>query len=396
MGARAVQETAPPEVPRAARADAARAGATEDDVARPEGEAASPQPKPEKAPPETAAKRANTGPQPTDGNARAETAVVRGQGFGLSSAGGGGGPVQVDVTDFCCPDYLAQLVTFIQRSWDQNQGVVGSTTVKFTIARDGTIQAPLVEKPSGFLALDNSAMRAVQITRLPPLPAAFPNPEPDSSYAIRLSTVIMKNNLRIGSRWLRLESWKSGATSWSVVGPRGRGGHRRTAATGAAAGNHRRSHNSHPRWPSSSRETRERLLDWPFLISSRCHQRRRKSRKRSERSCGTTSTSSKSSTCSPRDTYATIPVARRPDDVPFAAWRELGADAVIFGTVQQSGGKTRCAGSPDQRAIATDRLCQGVFQRQQSTRLRAHDRRRDPSAAARAARSGANETCVCL
>jgi TonB family protein len=134
-----------------------------------------PQPKPDKAPPESAAKRANSGPQPTEGNARAETPVVRGQGFGLSSAGGGGGPVQVDVTDFCCPDYLAQLATFIQRSWDQNQGVVGSTTVKFTIARDGAIQAPLVEKPSGFLALDNSAMRAVQITRLPPLPTAFPN-----------------------------------------------------------------------------------------------------------------------------------------------------------------------------------------------------------------------------
>src|ERR1043166_766974 len=29
----------------------------------------------------------------------------------------------------------------------------------------------------------------------------------------------------------------------------------------------------------------------------------------------------------PRDTYATIPVARTESDVPFAAWRELGADA---------------------------------------------------------------------
>jgi TolB protein len=41
----------------------------------------------------------------------------------------------------------------------------------------------------------------------------------------------------------------------------------------------------------------------------------------------------------PRDTYASIPSARRVEDVPLAAWRELGADAVIFGTVQQSGGK---------------------------------------------------------
>jgi TolB protein len=42
----------------------------------------------------------------------------------------------------------------------------------------------------------------------------------------------------------------------------------------------------------------------------------------------------------PRDTYSTIAAARRPEDVPFNSWRELGADAIVFGTVQQSGGKT--------------------------------------------------------
>jgi TolB protein len=39
----------------------------------------------------------------------------------------------------------------------------------------------------------------------------------------------------------------------------------------------------------------------------------------------------------PRDTYSTVPVARSPEQVPFAAWRELGADAVVFGTVQKKG-----------------------------------------------------------
>ena len=107
---------------------------------------------------------------------RAPRHAVRGQGFGLSSAGGVGGPVQLDVTNFCCPDYLAQIVTVIQRIVGPEPGRVGSTTVKFTIARDGTIQAAQVERPSGFIALDNSALRAVQITRLPPLPAAFQNP----------------------------------------------------------------------------------------------------------------------------------------------------------------------------------------------------------------------------
>ena len=134
-----------------------------------------PQPKPAQAPPDSSARTASTGPEPTEGSARADTGVRRGQGFGLSSGGGGGGPVQVDAGEFCCPDYLTQMVTLIQRSWDQNQGVVGSTTMRFTILRDGRIQAPQIAKPSGFIALDSSAMRAVQLATLPPLPTAYTN-----------------------------------------------------------------------------------------------------------------------------------------------------------------------------------------------------------------------------
>ncbi len=43
----------------------------------------------------------------------------------------------------------------------------------------------------------------------------------------------------------------------------------------------------------------------------------------------------------PRDTYASIPPARTADQIPFASWRELGADAVVFGTVQRAGGTVR-------------------------------------------------------
>src|SRR5688572_5922304 len=43
----------------------------------------------------------------------------------------------------------------------------------------------------------------------------------------------------------------------------------------------------------------------------------------------------------PRDTYSTIPPARSADQVPFAAWRELGADAVFFGTVTRMGNDIR-------------------------------------------------------
>jgi TolB protein len=39
----------------------------------------------------------------------------------------------------------------------------------------------------------------------------------------------------------------------------------------------------------------------------------------------------------PRDTYRTIPEARTPEQLPFDRWRELGTDAVVFGTVRQEG-----------------------------------------------------------
>ncbi len=43
----------------------------------------------------------------------------------------------------------------------------------------------------------------------------------------------------------------------------------------------------------------------------------------------------------PRDTYATVRAVRTADQVPFEAWRELGADGVVFGTVSGSGGSVR-------------------------------------------------------
>ena len=42
------------------------------------------------------------------GTAKVETGA-KGQGFGLSSGGGGGdGGVKLDVANFCCPEYLAR------------------------------------------------------------------------------------------------------------------------------------------------------------------------------------------------------------------------------------------------------------------------------------------------
>jgi TonB family protein len=113
--------------------------------------------------------------EPQKGDTRTETGA-RGQGFGLSAGGGGTSGVQLDVANFCCPEYIEQMVTLIQRNWQQNQGVRGKTVMKFTITRGGSIQGVTTEQPSGFLGLDLAAERALLTTRLPELPPQFPNP----------------------------------------------------------------------------------------------------------------------------------------------------------------------------------------------------------------------------
>jgi TonB family protein len=113
--------------------------------------------------------------EPRPGVTKTETGV-RGQGFGLSAGGSGGSGVQLDVANFCCPEYIQQMVTLIQRNWQQNQGVSGNTVMYFIINRGGSIQGVKVERPSGFVALDLAAERALLITRLPELPPQYPNP----------------------------------------------------------------------------------------------------------------------------------------------------------------------------------------------------------------------------
>lgn len=128
--------------------------------------------------PTQTAQRAQVAPpqeEPPTGVTRTETGA-RGQGFGLSTGGSGGSGVQLDVADFCCPEYIEQMVTLVQRNWQAGQGVRGATLMKFTITRGGLIQGVMVERPSGFLALDLAAERALLTTRLPELPPQFPNP----------------------------------------------------------------------------------------------------------------------------------------------------------------------------------------------------------------------------
>jgi TonB family protein len=171
IGGQAVQAPAPPEQPKPVEAPPAAKPpvmSLPTERTRPRTK-----PKPTQAPPEATATTPNTGDVPREGKTR-----VRGEGFGtgLSSSGGSGGAIQLDVTDFCCNEYLDQMAEAIRRNWDQNQGLVGSTTMRFVVLSNGAIQMPQVEKSSGFVALDNAALRALQLSRLPPLPKQFEHP----------------------------------------------------------------------------------------------------------------------------------------------------------------------------------------------------------------------------
>jgi TonB family protein len=103
---------------------------------------------------------------------------VRGQGFGLSSSGGTGSGVRLDITgDFCCPAYLEAMKQQIERNWDRRAESPAMTVMKFTILRDGTVKDVELEKRSGVAALDLRAQRAMALTpKLPPLPDLFTNP----------------------------------------------------------------------------------------------------------------------------------------------------------------------------------------------------------------------------
>jgi TonB family protein len=177
IGGRPVQTVTPPEAKReAVRPPAAKT---------PEMTMPLPKAKPAKTPPPstpvTQAPDEARGHTPTRGavtsagSAVAETGA-RGQGFGLSTGGGAGSDSTLDVANFCCPDYLIQMVDRIRSNWVQNAEVHGTNVVKFTIQRDGRIGDISLEKSSGYQNLDLNSQRALFVTKtLNALPPQFPN-----------------------------------------------------------------------------------------------------------------------------------------------------------------------------------------------------------------------------
>ena len=180
LGGRPVQAVTPPE--EAPKREAVRAPAAKTpDMTVPLPNAktvkTTPGPTVKQAPDEARGRTPTKGAQPAFGSAIADTGV-RGQGFGLSTGGGPGSGSSLEITgDFCCPEYLATMIARIRSAWNQEQGARGTSLIRFTIKRDGSIVDATIFQASGTTTLDTAALRAVLATRtLPPLPDAFPNP----------------------------------------------------------------------------------------------------------------------------------------------------------------------------------------------------------------------------
>jgi hypothetical protein len=118
---------------------------------------------------------AGRGAEAQKGSTNVETGA-RGTGFGLSSGGGGGIGGSLDVQNFCCPEYLSDMVARIRSNWVQQQDATGAVLMRFTILRGGPITDIQIERSSSFAALDLASQRALYLTtRLQPLPSAFPD-----------------------------------------------------------------------------------------------------------------------------------------------------------------------------------------------------------------------------
>ena len=176
---RAVQAIAKPDAPRRVETPLAMKAP---EMVEPE-RIAKPRPTPpvprvEKPVQESRSRTPVAGPEIKSGAARVPTGGAAVPFGGLASGGGGTGGVKLDVQNFCCPEYLAQMVQMIKRNWNANQGAGGQPIVKFTIRRDGMLTNVELNRSSGQAMLDLEARRAVLYTKqIPALPREFTEPQ---------------------------------------------------------------------------------------------------------------------------------------------------------------------------------------------------------------------------
>ena len=349
IGGRAIQEQAPPDSPKAreeVRPPAAKA---------PEMTAPKPGPPlknanaaPVKQAPDQARGRTPTrGAEPTPGSALVETGA-RGQGFGLSTGGGTGtgSSLDIDVANFCCPEYLIQMVDQIRGNWNDKSDMAGEVVVKFTIQRDGHLVGVEVEKPSGYVPNNLAAQRAVELTRqLIRLAsrADFPNPTSYGSpgfQVLNMTKTLFATATRSGATLL-VGGLASGRFRWCA---------RQRAGAVAVAAPPQQPNEVTTTISSDDRGAQPRFAV-PDFIALSTDKETVDAAKVIARVLWDDLNFEHEFALIPRDVYATIPAAASIDDVAVDRWRELNADGVVVGTgIQKIDiGRPQSAGAGVQR-----------------------------------------------
>jgi TonB family protein len=141
-------------------------------TAKPEPKAI-PKDEPRKTEPQLHGRTPTQGAEVRQGTARVDTGQTAPIPFGGLATGGGGAGARTDVSNFCCPEYLAIVQRTILANTNSQQGQAGTMTMKFVIRRDGTISdVSVAEGNNQYLEL--AARRGLEKTqKLPPLPTAY-------------------------------------------------------------------------------------------------------------------------------------------------------------------------------------------------------------------------------
>ena len=102
------------------------------------------------------------------------------------------GPSAADTdTNFPFAWYLSRVEGLIARNWKPRQigfgkRAVVSCAVHFSIARNGTVTQVTLVRNSGVGVFDRESLRAVQTTKLPPLPPQFTSPSLGGTFIFNL------------------------------------------------------------------------------------------------------------------------------------------------------------------------------------------------------------------
>jgi protein TonB len=165
----------PAETPVEAEPEPAPPAAVEPDLPPKEVPVERPKPQPQKKPEKKPEVRPEPKPTETKAPSEAESKPVENQ---APTLGMDGPKVSTD-QDFPFAYYIANIESQIARNWRPWQPSFGerkrvSCAVHFVIARNGTISQINLVQSSGLSVYDREALRAVQATRLMPLPPQWP------------------------------------------------------------------------------------------------------------------------------------------------------------------------------------------------------------------------------